>query len=166
MAKRRYWFQNSISSILKQLYLIFSVLLTQVITSWVCFHYCSLWYYQNPIIYTKRRNWITGEMNAEKIRGSVTAFLMTPLPPSHFLSPFSWTPLNILSYFLNDPWSGCNWLGWIKLLLKISLYYMYKLIFSIKLTPIIYFYTKSQRTQHKLNIYKSFLPGRGEAKKY
>ena len=43
---------------------------------------------------------------------------------------------------------------------------MYKLIFSIKLTPIIYFYTKSQRTQHKLNIYKSFLPGRGEAKKY
>lgn len=90
-------------------------------------------------------------MNAEKIRGSITTFLMT-LPPSHFLSPFSWTPLNILSYFLNDPWSGCNWLGWIKLLLKISLYDMYKLIFSIKSTPIIYFYTKSQRTQHKLNI--------------
>ena len=66
-------------------------------TSRVCFHFYSLWYYQNPIRNKGRKNWIATEMKREKNWRLESSLWLHSLPLMSFLSTFSSTTTPLFS---------------------------------------------------------------------
>ena len=81
----------------KTYHILYIVSLTSL-TKWAYFHCCSTWYYQSPITCESEKNWISGEMNTEKIWAIDINFLITPPPHvtfclffiHHHEVPFEW----------------------------------------------------------------------------
>lgn len=81
------------SIVSKHSYLLFPVLLTLVIASWAYFHYFSLWHYQNPIRYKKRKNWTQKKVEWESSSGDEVGHLLYwPPPPFPCGLIFEWPP--------------------------------------------------------------------------
>ena len=66
-------------------------------TSRVCFHFYSLWYYQNPIRNKGRKNWIAIEMKREKNWQLESSLWLHPLPL------MTTNLFSRVTYFLNGP---------------------------------------------------------------
>ena len=100
------------SNILKQSYLIFSLLITYVMTaSCSSFHYCPLWYYRNPHmreeIIELRENW-----TQETSEWVSSPFWLDPLPPFTFCHLFHRLPS--YHYYVTYFWMSPN-IAWIKM---------------------------------------------------
>ena len=67
-----------------------------------CFHYCSLWHYQKPMRYKRRKKWFAKGMNTKQIDWGTSSFWLQPLPTvSLFVIFFINHIPSCVTYFLN-----------------------------------------------------------------
>ena len=73
--------------------------------SWVWFHYCSLWYYQNHSRYGRRKKWAKREMNIKKIERVLSICWLNPFFPMSLFVKFivELRPSSLCEMLFNGP---------------------------------------------------------------